>query len=589
MARDRTQRPEAPRPDADGPDPDGTDPVRSWSSKKSSARAPALGLRGTWLFLWRQLTSMQTALILLMLLAIAAVPGSLYPQRSVNPTLTQQFLDENGRWGEILDTLGFFEVFSSPWFSAIYLLLFISLIGCIIPRVGVHLKQLRAKPPRTPSRLTRFTGHTRIELPGASADAVLDSAQRALKRSRYRTELREEKRSRSVSAERGLLRESGNLLFHISLVAVLVCIAGGSLTSYRGQITVVEGAGFSNSLTGYDSFEPGAWFDAEQMPPFQFTLEDFRAEYSLEENETTFGQPTSFEADVQVTTPGQDPRAQTIQVNRPLNVDGASMYLLGNGYAPEITLTDPEGTVVADGPLITVPLGDTGYTSQLVLKAPDAEPEQTAVVGFFLPTGTIDEQGPRSLYPDLLDPQVVVTVYQGDLGLDDGIPRNAYEVDVSQLEPLTEEGEDTPVLIQLRPGESVDLPDGSTLSVGDVKRYAAFDIAHNPFERWTLISALVAVAGLILSLFVPRRRVWARVSDGADGPVLEVAGLARSDDPDLERDVHALADRLRESHGKVDFTEVDPDPDAEQQDDTEQRNGAGDAGPQDEPERGRRD
>nr|WP_262424367.1 cytochrome c biogenesis protein ResB [Brachybacterium sp. Z12] len=127
----------------------------SWSSKPevdgtAPVNVPGLGPKGTLLFLWRQLTSMQTALILLMLLAIAAVPGSLYPQRSVNPGLTDQFLEENGRWGEILDALGFFNVFSSPWFSAIYLLLFISLIGCIIPRVGVHLRQLRAKPPRTP-------------------------------------------------------------------------------------------------------------------------------------------------------------------------------------------------------------------------------------------------------------------------------------------------------------------------------------------------------------------------------------------------------------------------------------------------------
>ena len=250
--------------------------VDTWSSKRDKdgprrpprgVNAPALGLRGTLLFLWRQLTSIQTALILLMLLAIAAVPGSLYPQRSVNPALTDQFLEENGRWGKLLDTLGFFEVFSSPWFSAIYLLLFISLIGCIIPRVGVHLRQVRAKPPRTPSRLTRFTGYTRVELPGADADALLETARRSLRRSRYRTDVREETGSRSVSAERGLLRESGNLLFHIALVGVLICVAGGQLTSYRGQITVIEGQGFTNSLTQYDSFESGAWFDTSRALP----------------------------------------------------------------------------------------------------------------------------------------------------------------------------------------------------------------------------------------------------------------------------------------------------------------------------------
>ena len=62
------------------------------------------------------------------------------------------------------------------------------------------------------------------------------------------------------------------------------------------------------------------------------------------------------------------------------------MYLLGNGYAPEITVTDPEGTVVAEGPLITVPMGDTNYTSQVVLKAPDAQPTQIGLEGTFYPT-----------------------------------------------------------------------------------------------------------------------------------------------------------------------------------------------------------
>ncbi|WP_083713402.1 cytochrome c biogenesis protein ResB [Brachybacterium sp. P6-10-X1] len=534
----------------------------AWSSKRDKdaprpprrgANAPALGLRGTLRFLWRQLTSMQTALILLMLLAIAAVPGSLYPQRSVNPSLTQEFLDENGRWGEILDTLGFFDVFSSPWFSAIYLLLFISLIGCIVPRVGVHLRQLRAQPPRTPSRLTRFTGYTRLELPGADADSLLEAAHRSLRRSRYRTVVREEKRSRSVSAERGLLRESGNLLFHIALVGVLICVAGGQLTSYRGQITVVEGEGFSNSLTQYDSFESGAWFDSSAMPPFQFTLEDFRAEYVLEgADESRVGQPLSFEADIAVTTPGEEHEKRTLQVNKPLHVDGSSMYLLGNGYAPEVTVTDPEGTVVAEGPVITVPMGDTGYTSQLVIKAPDAQPKQTAVVGFFLPTGQIDEQGPHSIYPDLMNPMLALTVYHGDLGLDAGIPQNAYEVDVSSLDQVT--GEDgSPMLIKLTPGQRFELPDGSEITFDGVRRYAAFDVAHDPFERWVLVSALTAAGGLILSLFVPRRRLWVRVArtDGTGGArgtdgtvVLEVAGLARSDDPALADDVSALAQKL---------------------------------------------
>ena len=529
---------------AESPSPGRAGAAEDFTSGRDAPPAmPKLGVRGTALFLWRQLTSMQTALVLLMLLAIAAVPGSLYPQRNVNPGETEAYLAENGKVAELLDTLGLFDVYSSPWFSAIYLLLFVSLIGCVIPRALVHLRHMRAAPPRTPVRLGRFVGHTRVHLPGVDADELVERARADLRGRRYRTVVQEEKRARSVSSERGYLRETGNLIFHIALLGVLVGVAGGHLTQYRGQITVVEGEGFSNSLTQYDSFDPGPWFDPSRLPEFRFTLDEFRAEYSTSTNEHQFGQPTLFEADMTVTTPGTGTSEETVRVNQPLEVPGASLYLLGNGYAPEITLRDADGTVVAEGPLITIPMGDVGYTSQLVLKAPDAQPEQMAVVGFFLPTGEIDESGPHSQFPALIDPQLALTVYTGDLGLDAGVPQNAYQIDVSSLEPVT--GEDgSPVLIRLYPGQEYALEDGSTLSFDGVRRYAAFDIKHDPFQKFTLVMALSAAGGLILSLFVPRRRVWVRVKPDGDGAILEVAGLARSEDPRLDEDVRDLAARL---------------------------------------------
>ncbi|HEX6055984.1 MAG TPA: cytochrome c biogenesis protein ResB, partial [Intrasporangium sp.] len=101
---------------------------------------------------WRQLTSMRTALFLLLLLAVAAVPGSVFPQRNIDSGRVADYLAQNPDTGPWLDRLGFFDVYASPWFSAIYLLLFVSLIGCIVPRTRVHLRALRATPPRAPAR-----------------------------------------------------------------------------------------------------------------------------------------------------------------------------------------------------------------------------------------------------------------------------------------------------------------------------------------------------------------------------------------------------------------------------------------------------
>jgi cytochrome c biogenesis protein len=506
-ARSEPDEPNEPaeRSERDGLDGPDRDRLRG---EKTGTSLPTLGVRGTLLFL-------------LLLLAIASVPGSLLPQRNVNPENTQQYLNEHGSFADLLDTLGFFDVFSSPWFSAIYLLLFVSLVGCVVPRLGVHWRQLRSRPPRTPGRLTRFAGYTRVEMrgtagedapasPSADADTAVaqlaDSARTRLRRSRYRTDVIEEKGGAiSVTAERGYLRETGNLLFHIALLGVLIGVAAGGLTQYRGQITVVEGEGFTNSLTQYDTFEAGAWADSDDLTPFRFTLDEFRAEYDTSSDTHRFGQPTLFEADLSVSEPGKGDFQQTLRLNQPLHVAGSSMHLLGNGYAPEITVTDPEGNVVAEGPIISVPSGDTGYTSQLVIKAPDAQPDQMAVVGFFL-------SGPHSEFPGLVDPQLAVTVYTGDLGLDTGVPTNAYQIDVENLTPVTDE-DGKQSLLRLYPGQEAELPDGSTISFDGIRRYAAFDIKHDPFQVFTLV-------------------------------ILEVAGLARSDDERLEEDVHDLADTL---------------------------------------------
>ena len=127
---------------------------------------PRLGPVGWARWAWRSLTSMRTALFLLLLLSIAAVPGSIFPQRSIDAGKVADFIASNPTTGPWLDRLGFFEVYSSVWFSAIYLLLVISLVGCIVPRSRLHWHTLRAKPPRAPRNLSRLDQHVELSYAG---------------------------------------------------------------------------------------------------------------------------------------------------------------------------------------------------------------------------------------------------------------------------------------------------------------------------------------------------------------------------------------------------------------------------------------
>jgi cytochrome c biogenesis protein len=516
-----------------------------------------LGFGGWLRWFWRQLTSMRTALFLLLLLAIAAVPGSLVPQRSSDPNGVTQYFADNPDLAPALDTIQAFDVYSSAWFSAIYLLLFVSLVGCVIPRTLHHARALRAQPPKTPARLSRLAGFTTRQAPaGTDAATASESARKLLKAAGYRVTLFSRGDEHSVSAERGYLRETGNLVFHSALVGILVTVGFGSGFGFSGQRVLVEGQTFVNTLLAYDSFNPGRFFDDTTLDPYKLALEDFDVTYETK-NVKAFGQPVDFTADVTVTHRGEGATPGEVKVNAPLRTGGTDVYLLGNGYAPTVTVKDPRGNVVFTDSIPFLPQ-DPNLTSLGVIKVPDGLAEQVGMIGFFYPTQAAGDTGAYfSSHPGLEYPVLTLRVYAGDLGLNDGVPTSVYALDTDKMTPLT--GGDTGVdALELMPGQTGDLPGGmGTVTFdradpdaadddfsGSVARFASFDIHHDPTQGWVLLFAVLIMLGLLTSLFIPRRRVWVKALPQTDGSLrMEYAGLARGEDPALEAAFAAIADK----------------------------------------------
>ncbi|MFM6980541.1 MAG: cytochrome c biogenesis protein ResB [Micrococcales bacterium] len=476
---------------------------------------------------------MRTALFLLLLLAAAAIPGSLVPQRSADPNGVTTYFQQNPQLAPVLDKLQLFDVYSSAWFSAIYILLFTSLIGCVLPRVKKHYLAVISAPAATPSSMKRMPAYRAV----TSKQKVLQQAEQVLKQQGYRVVAD----GKSVAAERGYWRETGNLIFHSALVFVLISVGIGGAYSFSGQRVLVEGETFVNNLAGFDSFAPGIAFDEKQLQPFSMTLEKFTAQYDLQ-NRQNVGTPLDFRADVTTQLRGSsETSSATIRVNEPLEMPGAKVYLTGNGYAPVITIRDGEGNVAFSGPVIFLPQ-DANMTSLGVIKVPDAKPSQFGVAAFFYPTVAKLKTGAfTSGFPAPVNPLLTMNIYEGDLGLDNGIPSNVFSLATHGLKQLT--GGKTGVKsIELEIGQSAVLPKGlGTVSFDGLKRYAALDIDYNPTQVWVLISALLALGGLILSLLVPRRRVW--VKQTANG--FEVAALARGDDPNLIRVIDEIIEELQ--------------------------------------------
>ncbi|WP_328873073.1 cytochrome c biogenesis protein ResB [Streptomyces sp. NBC_00287] len=531
----------------------------STAPKEELSGLPTMGVVGWARWFWRQLTSMRVALLLLLLLALGAIPGSLIPQTGSDETKVADFRDRHEILAPIYDKLGLFHVYSSVWFSAIYILLFVSLIGCIVPRTWQFVGQLRGRPPGAPRRLTRLPAYTTWRT-SAEPEQVREAALALLRKNRFRAHVSGD----AVAAEKGYFREVGNLLFHIALIVMLIAFAWGQLFKMEGNKLIVEGDGFSNTLTQYDDFKSGTLFSTDDLAPFSFNLKDFKGTY--EASGPNKGTPRTYQASITYAEGayGKD-KSTVVKVNEPLEIGDSKVYLTAHGYAPVVTVRDGKGKVVYSDAVPLLPL-DSNVTSSGVVKVYDGYKnakgvsEQLAFQAFFLPTYTAGNEVSSS-FPALINPVLNLEPYHGDLGVNSGIPQSVYQLDKTHMKGF-KDSKGKQMRENLRPGETVKLPNGAgSITYEGTQEWANFQITQQPASGWALAGSLAAIFGLAASLFIQRRRVWVRAAKGADGvTVVEMAGLGRSESAKVPEELGDLAGILYEQAAPS-APDPDPEPD----------------------------
>ena len=368
------------------------------------------------------------------LAAAAAVAVAEQRHRSTSPTTPTL--------APVLDRLYLFDVFSSPWFAAVYLLLFVSLIGCVLPRALEHVRALRAAPPPAPRDLLRLpdAGELTTALP---ADEALDAVEEELAGPPVP---RRPARGGELSAEKGYLKETGNLLFHLSLVALLLGLAGGKLWGYEGSILVTEGQGFCNSFQQYDTYSSGALVDSGDLAADLRRPRGLPRRVRAGPHRVVVHAPTSATAR-RARTAGPP----TIGINDPLRVDGERVYVTGHGFSPTFSVT-PSRRHRGHRRLRAVPAGrpehdgQRGRAQAARPRAPRATTSSRCRASSRRP-GVVQGGVLTSVDPRPLAPQVAIVVYEGYLGLDSGIPQSVYSLDAAQIDRgrLTEAGRGQPV------------------------------------------------------------------------------------------------------------------------------------------------
>jgi cytochrome c biogenesis protein len=218
-------------------------------------------------------------------------------------------------------------------------------------------------------------------------------------------------------------------------------------------------------------------------------------------------------------------------------VDSTKVYLIGHGYAPVFRVADGHGRVSYQQATPFVPANTGTMLSDGVVKAPDAS---LGFMGVFVPTAVAVDGTLQSVFPAADAPVVSLIGYAGNLGMNSGAPQSVYQLDTTGMTKIA----GSPHLMV--PGQTWTLPGrlGSITFVG-YKQWVSIAITYDPGQVPALVCGILALAGLLLSFLVRRRRVFVRAEASGTGSVVTIGGLARTDaSGGFEDEFAALAGEL---------------------------------------------
>jgi cytochrome c biogenesis protein len=491
-------------------------------------------LRRSFALVWRTLRSMRTALVLLLILALAAVAGSLVPQIGVaDGRIALTFRDHPLR-ARIYEQLGLFDVFGSWWFTLITTLLLVSLVACALPRTRAFLRNLRNRP--TPVReLDAMRLYAEVAVPG-DPERAIRSARRVLRRRLFRVS--GPNGTPVLAADKGLGREGGSLLFHWAFLVLLVGIVIGKGTGFSGQAVIVEGETWTEAHANYDgTLREGRFFD-EHHSGVQVHVEDFQASYR------STGQPRDFVTRAELLGPEGDLVERVdIRVNHPAEIDGVKLYQFGYGWAPVIRVEE-DGVPIADGPVVceqnTAPedLSQLQIPWNCVVKLPSLEPQ----VGLRFELWP-DSRGLLGLLetgqamPMIVEYSPVMTweAFEGDLRAE--LVQGSGVLDTTAMRRF-----DSGVL---GAGQTVELADGLTVAFPELRQYTVLTVSRDRGLWIVLLAAILILLGLLPALYTSRRKLWITAEAEGTGAVLKVGGFALQRRSQFEEEFSKVVRELR--------------------------------------------
>ena len=396
---------------------------------------------------------------------------------------------------DVFERLGFFRIFSAPWFILLLTMLVVSIVVCTLDRTPRLWRSVRVVKAAQPAAFFDLRLEERARFADVEGRAV-DELTGVLRGRRFRVRRLAAGEEGSPSdgavhlyADRNRYFKMATLFTHLGLILFL---AGGAVTVAFGFETVLfVGQGQTAPVqpvgTPGNMLVKNISFEAPTRPDGSFI--DFRTDLAVYQN-------------------GDQIARKTIRVNDPLEIDGWVFHQNTFGPAAVLEIRDRFGALVWDGPVLLA-----------------------------------GELAGR--------PQGFITVPGSDLGLllvldrtTDGIPLLA----LTGLLPSGDGGEAEIAFVRgLGLGATSDpaATGGFAVNWREASSFTGMVVKRDPGQVWIWVAYLSLISGLVLTFYFPRRRVWARL----DGDRLSLA-LTADRYVNAEREFEALLDDLAARLGR---------------------------------------
>ena len=440
--------------------------------------------------LWRLLTSVRFAMLLIALIATGVLAGTLVmqapPDVAASPTSFAGWLarprakDGSPRLA-VLGALDLYRVFGTLWFRGLLAVLTLSVVVCTVNRMPGIVASVRRPVVRVPERLfERAPLRAEFSYPAASGISAEQAQLQVIKvlgTARFRLIPWEDGAARAVFADRNRFGKYGTFLNHIGIVSILgAAVLGGAFGWREDGFMVPEG---STRAVGHGT-------------SLSVRSEEFVDEYYPS------GTAKDFRSDLVLLDDGQEVARKTIRVNDPLDYGGVRFHQAFFGPAAMMQVRNAEGKVVfEDGVALGYELTGGGLSRN---------------GGFFT-------LGNRNGLPTLA---VWVVVPANQRQPDADIPAGSVRLEI--FEPR----QARPSVMETLPqGETRDLL-GHTFEFVRERQFSGLQLSYNPAINLIWFACAAMVLGTIAVFNFPLRRLWVRadeVPNERTGPNEQAAGV----------------------------------------------------------------